>query len=384
MSSTESTPTVLGRVRNVVSAIFRDVPKALAVTVLAFLTWLEGWLLNSKKATYGVAVARIGLSIAALGILASNFSTRLYTWGAGGAWSGDVANPRADFPHIWFLSAFQLVRESPVAFTILYLFVGVLAVLVLVGYRVRIVMPIFLILWISLVELQTMIGDQGDNMFRIAFIALLFTDAGKRWSFDARRRARRETRGSLFVRAWRGSRILPKWSTNLSHNLAVIALACQICMVYVSGALFKSGGLPWQNGYAIYAPLHTQRFGTWPELSTLFTTWGPLVAALSVGSVLFQVIFAGALLNKWTRRMVLLAMLSFHAGIGLLMGLPWFSLTMVAVDAIFIRDTTWAGLVQWVKTKSRERRLIEDSVDIPQRREAAPEPVEEPEPQLVP
>ncbi|MEO7018083.1 MAG: HTTM domain-containing protein, partial [Leifsonia sp.] len=354
MTASAPKPSILRRVQNVASAIVRDVPAAIAAMLHAFVSWFEGWLLDSKKATYGIAVARIGLSTAALGILVSNFSTRLYTWGAGGAWSGDIASPRSDFPQIWIFSAFQAVRESAVGFTVLYLLVGVLAVLLLVGYRVRIVMPAFLIMWISLIELQRMIGDQGDNMFRIALIALLFTDAGKRWSLDARRRKNASEDGAIIVRAWAGSRILPAWLTNLSHNLAVIVLACQICMVYVAGALFKAGGVPWQNGYAIYAPLHTQRFGTWPELSTFVTTWGPAVAVLTIGSVLFQVIFAGALLNKWTRRMVLLAMLSFHAGIGLLMGLPWFSLIMVSVDGIFIRDVTWAGLANWFGRKSRE------------------------------
>jgi hypothetical protein len=384
MTENTTNPSILQRVGNVGSAIFRSAPKAVLAALCGLAEWLEGWLLDSKKATYGVAVARIGLSAAALGLLASNFSTRLYTWGAGGAWSGDIANPRSDFPHIWFLSAFQAVRENAVAFTALYLFVGVLAVLVMIGYRTRIVMPVFLILWVSLVDLQGMIGDQGDNMFRIAFIALFFTDLGKRWSLDARRRADATEDGALLVRAWKGSRILPAWMTNLSHNLAVIALACQICMVYVSGALYKAGGVSWQSGYAIYAPLHTQRFGPWPELSTLVTTWGPLVALLSVGSVFFQVIFAGALLNKWTRRMVLIAMLSFHAGIGLLLGLPWFSLTMVAVDAIFVRDVTWAGAAGWVARKSRESRRADKPDLVADDRETVTEPEDGREPQLVP
>jgi hypothetical protein len=33
--------------------------------------------------------------------------------------------------------------------------------------------------------------------------------------------------------------------------------------------------------------------------------------------------------------------MSFHIGIGVLMGLPWFSLAMIGIDFIFIRDRTW-------------------------------------------
>ena len=39
----------------------------------------------------------------------------------------------------------------------------------------------------------------------------------------------------------------------------------------------------------------------------------------------------------------LVGILSFHLGIALLMGLPWFSLTMIAVDAIFIKDRSLRG-----------------------------------------
>ena len=55
--------------------------------------------------------------------------------------------------------------------------------------------------------------------------------------------------------------------------------------------------------------------------------------------------FAPTLLGFATPTIVaLLGILGFHIGIGVLMGLPWFSLTMIAVDAIFIRDATWKGM----------------------------------------
>src|SRR5690606_25788579 len=122
------------------------------------------------------------------------------------------------------------------------------------------------------------------------------------------------------------ARVLPSSLTALWHNLAIIALACQVFMIYVSGALYKSTGEPWQEGAAVYGPLHTMRFGPWPEISDLITTLGWTVAAASIGSILLQVSFPGALLFRWTRIPVLFAMVSFHIGIAILMGLPWFSL----------------------------------------------------------
>lgn len=47
--------------------------------------------------------------------------------------------------------------------------------------------------------------------------------------------------------------------------------------------------------------------------------------------------------------MALIGILGFHIGIAVLMGLPWFSLTMVAIDAIFIRDRTWSAMHRRVR-----------------------------------
>ncbi|NKF34061.1 HTTM domain-containing protein, partial [Pseudomonas sp. BGM005] len=84
----------------------------------------------------------------------------------------------------------------------------------------------------------------------------------------------------------------------------------------------------------------TARFGTWPVLSDLVTAWGPMVVVASWGSIILQVAFPLMLLTRPTRLLGLLGILSFHIGIAVLMGLPWFSLTMIAIDSIFIRDRT--------------------------------------------
>src|SRR5690606_20965881 len=122
---------------------------------------------------------------------------------------------------------------------------------------------------------------QGDNMFRIALLLLFFADPAARWSIDARRRARN---GELFPVGSQPSQI-----GTVLHNLALVALTAQVCFVYASGALYKAAGSPWSEGYAVYNPLHTARFGTWPVLSDLFTAWGPMVVAISWGSILIQV-----------------------------------------------------------------------------------------------
>ncbi len=308
--------------------------------------FVASWLFDGKKALYGLAVTRILFGITAIGLLAANFSTRLYTFGSGSAWNGELAQPVSDFPQIWVFSAFHAAMGNDVAYTALYLLLGVLAVLFVLGWRFRIVLPVFFCLWVGFIEANDMVGDQGDNMFRIALLLLFFADPAARWSLDAKRRARS---GEWFAP---GSQ--PALLGTVFHNLALVALTAQVCFVYASGALYKAGGAPWEEGYAIYDPLQTARFGTWPVLSDLVTAWGPMVVAATWGSIILQVAFPLMLLTRPTRLIGLIGILSFHIGIAVLMGLPWFSLTMIAIDAIFIRDRTWSRLSAGVARRWQE------------------------------
>lgn len=312
---------------------------ALVVRVAAD-AWFAGerWLLDGKKSLYGLAVTRIVLGLTGIGLLLTNFSTRLYTFGAGSTWNGEAAEPVSDFPKIWIFSLFHSVRQDSVAFTAAYLALLALAVAFTIGWRTKVVLPIFFCGWVGFIEMNDAVGDQGDNMYRIVLLILLFADPGARWSLDAKRRAKTGDRA-----------ILPREIGSLLHNLALIAMATQVFFVYVSGGLYKAGGEPWSAGWAVYHPLMTERFGTWPVLSDLVTAWGPMVTIASWGSILLQIAFPFLLLRRPTRIIALIGIMSFHVGIGVLMGLPWFSLAMIGIDFIFVRDRSWMGLAGAVR-----------------------------------
>lgn len=305
--------------------------------------WCEAWLLDSKKSEYGLAVTRILFGLTGVGLLLTNFRTRLYTFGSGSAWNGEGVEPVSDFPKIWIFSWFHRVAYDDVLFTALYLVLLAFAVMFTLGWRFKIVLPIYFVLWVSFIEMSDAVGDQGDNMYRIVLLLLLFADPAKRWSIDARRRSRTGFRT-----------ILPREISNLLHNLTLVAMTAQVIFVYASGALYKAGGDPWSGGYAVYNPLMTERFGTWPVLSEFFTTWGPSVTAITWGSIVLQVAFPFMLLTRPTRIIALFGILSFHVGIGVLMGLPWFSLAMIGIDFIFIRDRTWKHALHLVARAFRD------------------------------
>ena len=327
------------------AALTRAVDKVLDALGLAIELGLD-WLYDSKKALYGLAVTRIVFGLAMLGLLLANFGTRLYTFGSGAAWNGEAVDPQSAFPKIWLFSLFHSLVGNDALFTAAYIGLIALVALFIVGWRFRVVAPLVFIGWVSFIELNDTVGDQSDNMSRIALLLFLFADPAARWSFDAARRARK---GEWFP-AGSG----PAQIGTVLHNLALVALAAQVFMVYVSGGLYKAQGAPWAGGWAVYNPLHTQRFGPWPELSELLTSWGPMVAIASWGSILLQIAFPLLLLIRPTRLIALVSIITFHIAIGIAMGLPWFSLTMIAIDSIFIRDRSWVRIGDTTKRLWRD------------------------------
>lgn len=336
--SSEGKTTVFGRLRYAIGTWIGGIWEVVRDTVGRIVSFSYSWLTDGKHALYGLAVGRVVLGVTGIGLLLTNFSTRYYFAGSGSAWNGEGVDPLSSFPKIWIFSLFRTVAFNDVVFTLLYVVLGMLAVLVIVGFKSRIVIPVYFVGWVSFIELNDAVGDQGDNMYRIVLLTLIFTDTSARWSVDAWLRTQRPNSRLNFG----GLRtIVPDWVSATVHNLALVSIACHVCFVYASGALFKAGGEPWRSGYAIYSPLKTIRFGVWPELSDLVLASAPLVAAICWSTIILQMIFPVALLHRVSRIIVLAGITGFHIGIAVLMGLPWFSLAMIAIDTIFIRDVTW-------------------------------------------
>ncbi len=339
------------------SNLIRDGVRGGVLLVSSLLGNAERWLIAEKHATYGLSVARMLLGCAILGTLLTNFSTRLYTFGPGAAWSGEQIYPVNDLARTFPVSIIvALIQSGGAAFTITYIALILLTLCFILGFRTRLVMIPLTLLFVAIVESNDLVGDQSDNLVRIALTIMFFADPAKRWSLDALLARERQMGGSPQRRFMLAQPIWPAWLTNAVHNFAIVLIACQVSFIYVAGGLYKAGGNPWSSGHAIYDPIHVRQFGPWPGLSDFVTAWGPGVAFATALTLLVQVSFPLLLLRRGTRIFALVTMLGFHLGIAVLMGLPWFSLAMVALDAIFIRDVTWLAIRDGLRTRWRDAR----------------------------
>lgn len=318
----------------------------------------ESWLGNEQRALRGLALSRILVATAALGLLLTNFSHRHVLWGPASGW----LDPYRQNHSFGFLDD-VLADTNPTVFTLKYLVVIALAIAVLLGWRTRLTTLLLMLGLTAVVERNGLVGDQGDNIARIGLMLMVLMNTSACWSLDERRRRRTASNKprSMFDRILLGHRILPAWFANPLHNAALIALALQIFILYTASAMFKIQGSYWQGGTGLYLPLSLPEYSVLPWLNELLTSNAIMVTLATYFAVYVQLFFAVGLLHPLTRRVALVGVILMHLGIAVLMGLPWFSLSMIAFDAIFVSTTTYRSLERWARGRLRPplRRLTD-------------------------
>lgn len=141
------------------------------------------------------------------------------------------------------------------------------------------------------------------------------------------------------------SRTLLDVIANLAHNATLVVIMAEVCLIYSTAGWYKIQGSRWQDGTALYYPLKLNYFAPWPGLSDILASSGVMVMVLTYATVIVQVAFPFTLFNRRVKNVLLVVMICEHAGIALLLGLPFFSMAMIAADAVFLPTVflVWLG-----------------------------------------
>lgn len=299
------------------------------------------WLTERRHATRGLAVTRIVLGLIVWTQLLANWPDRHYTWGDGAAWTGPVREANA-----WpgFLGLFRQLDGA--SFDLAYVLTMLAGLLLMLGLWTRGAAVLTLFLWMSLYVANPFVGSGGDAVLRMVLLYLCFTDAGRHLSVDAWLRARRGE-----VRA-----LVPDWFATTLHNLAVVLIIHQVVMVYVASALWKVQSSRWMDGTAVYFPLQTEAYSPWRDLIHPLSSAEPVVLGATWTAIVVQLFFPVLLLYRPTRALALVVVTGMHLGIGLLMGIMYFSLVMIAVDMMLVSDASWRRGGAVVRRRWRARR----------------------------
>ncbi|MFF3012899.1 HTTM domain-containing protein [Streptomyces sp. NPDC057939] len=363
-----------------VDGVKRAGPRARAAAALAKVT-------GRALGPYQSAVVRIGFAGTWLFFLLRELPNRHELYGPDSPWSWQlaerlIASNRAFTVLMW--------SDSTLWFELVYA-VSVLASLLLVlGWRTRATSVVFMVGVLSLQNRSVFMGDGGDNVIHLMAMYLVLTRCAQVWSLDARRVRLRGSAsagaagpvlwgvlgallayGALtgrfstgwlvaFAALWVGlglwwlvDRYEPRGDAravldvlaNVLHNAGMLVIMAEVCLIYATAGWYKIQGSRWQDGTALYYPLGLDYFTPWPGLSGLLAGSGTLVMLLSYGTVAVQVAFPFTLFDRRVKNVLLAVMMLEHAGIAVLLGLPFFSLAMIAADAVFLPTAflVWLG-----------------------------------------
>ncbi|OIJ69528.1 HTTM domain-containing protein [Streptomyces mangrovisoli] len=364
------------------------------------------------------AVIRIGFALTALLFLLREAPHRQEMYGPDGTWSftlgKELTGDNGAFTALlWF--------HGQAWFEALYWLTVLAAVSLLLGWRTRTASVLFMVGVVSLQNRSVFMGDGGDNVLHLMSIYLVFTRCGQVWSLDARR-ARRDAsaraRGvpradrlgpalwivlgglltvvtvagrlgtgdwplpALLWGMWLAQglwwaagrwprspqpRILADVVGNVVHNAGLFVIMAEACLIYATAGWYKIQGSRWQDGTAVYYPLHLESFSPWPGLAGLLSSSGTLVMLVTYGTVLVQVAFPFTLFNRRVKNVLLAAMMTEHAVIAVVLGLPFFSLAMIAADAVFL-PTSFLRRLGDGAVRARDRVLRRGAVVLPGQR----------------
>lgn len=312
------------------------------------------WVTGEKHSVYGLAVTRIMLGFIISSQLLVNFADRHYTWGDGAAWTDPVRSAK-DWPA--FLDV-MFVHTGGRVFDVVYLATIVVGLMMMTGFYSRASTALALLLWMSLYVANPFVGSGGDAVLRMVLLYMCFVDSGSHWSIDEWLRRRR---GNV-------TRRTPTWLSATLHNAALVLIIHQVVMVYVASAFWKVQSPLWKDGTAVYYPLQVEAYSPWRDHIHLLTDHGWIVAMATYSAIGVQLLVPVLLMYRPTRFFALIALTGMHLGIGIFMGILYFSLVMIAVDVLLISDRSWSRAESEIKrlfrrVDSRRNRSPKESLN---------------------
>ncbi|MFQ3593180.1 MAG: HTTM domain-containing protein [Gemmataceae bacterium] len=251
-------------------------------------------------------------------------------------------------PH--WAAAWRDWGEQPDNIQLLFRVYLVSLVMVLIGFRTRLMTLVALLLAATFNNRLVELLNGGDSLFRLGLYFLLLSPAGATWSVDAWLRARGK-RPALPQPLTR-----PRWIEPWSVRLMQIQLA----LMYLFTGLTKLADArpdaqwgwwrprgDWLDGNALYWVLNDVALTRWsfaqfpvPLFACKLLTWATLF---------FEIFFPLLVLFGWTRGVTLLFGVALHLGILFTMEIGWFSQVTLCWYLLFVRGEQLSAALDWLR-----------------------------------
>ncbi|WP_411716063.1 HTTM domain-containing protein [Natronomonas sp.] len=210
------------------------------------------------------------------------------------------------------------------------------AVLLLVGYRTRLVAAVSWLLLASLQARNYFVLNGGDTVLLVVLFIALFLPLGERWSLDALAADRTDADHTKRV-----------------TDFATVAILTQVVLVYTTNAAFKLQGGHWLDGTAVRHVFELERFTVF--LGEYLAAFPRLLVAINW--LWLTMLVAAPLLfvlTGWLRALTVAVFAAAHTGMLLTMSLGLFPLVMMACLLLFLPPCVWNSLESRVAVTETE------------------------------
>lgn len=214
---------------------------------------------------------------------------------------------------------------------------ALVTLLLLVGYRTRIVTILSWFLLTSLHMRNPLVCHGGDHMVRLALFWAIFLPIGARWSIDS------------------ALNTVPRRRNDAYFDFPVIAFLVQLSLVYVAAAVHKILAPAWQAGDGVYYALHVDQHvtaaGIWMQQFDFvlpLLTWLTILVELLGPLLLFLPRFTSG-----ARLLTMLGFIGLHVMFGVCFYLTVFPFMAVAIWLGVLPGPVWDRVFSWLRTEKR-------------------------------
>jgi hypothetical protein len=279
-------------------------------------------------------------------------------------WYGPRGFTTLNTAHFMFrgpsMSLFEILPQTNFAISAFFWVFLICAVCLTIGFMSRFT-SVAVYLCLGTIQMRNgFILNSGDTLMLVCGFFLMFAPSGALFSVDHWLRVRRGQAGA-------DAPLCSPWAQRM--------LQIQTAVVYFATFYWKTLGILWINGTAVYYALRLEDFQRFPmpPLHNLFLiktlTWSTLVIEFALGVLIWF---------KETRYPVLLAGLCLHIGIEYAMNIPLFEWMIVATYINFIepedltrswnwfrnQSTKWAGKLAHLRAAGQVQQAVSTAVNI--------------------
>ncbi len=236
--------------------------------------------------------------------------------------------PREVLRSYFVFSPLHTLTGSTAGEAFLFILQALLAILLIIGYRTRLVTLLSFLFHISLVQRNLPIVEKQNMVPGVLLLWSLFLPLNAYWSVD---------------------RALDRFEKKIPDSIASVATAgylMQTLVMYLTTALYKWRFAPWKDGQALWMTLHVdtyvQPIGQW------LLQFPMLLKGLSYGSLFVEGVVPFFLLVAWNidffRMFFFEALLFLHISIWLTLFIGVFQPASVVAIIAFLPSSFWEHL----------------------------------------